>query len=101
MLRATLAEAMDTAFVATERSHVDPLKKYIVLDLGRPLTKNTFNPLQTMVHAYSKANDCVVAAIRREGEQRLVLEVLLKNRVSEQMINDPFVSDKAGKPKEG
>jgi hypothetical protein len=54
-----------------------------------------------MVHAYSKVNDCVVAAIRREGERRLVLEVLLKNRVSEPMNNDPFLSDKAKQPKEG
>jgi hypothetical protein len=100
-MAATLGEAMDTAVVATMRDHVDPLKKYVVLDLGRPLTKNTFNPLQVMVHAYSKVNDCVVAAIRREGERRLVLEVLLKNRVSEPMNNDPFLSDKAKQPKEG
>jgi hypothetical protein len=101
MMRASVSEAMDTSIVATQRDHVDPLKKFVVLDLGRPLTKNTYNPLQVMVHAYSKANDCIVIAIRREGEKRLVLEVLIKNRVSEPMKNDPFLRDKAKQPKEG
>ena len=96
-----LAEVMGTSIVITCRDSVDQLKKFVVFDLGAPLTKGNYNPLQTLVHAYAKANDCVVAAIRREGERRLILEVLIKNRVSQEMKNDPFSSDKGGPPKEG
>lgn len=101
LLKGTLAEALGTSVVSAPRDHVDPLKKLVVLDLGSPLSKGNYNPLQTMVHAYAKANDCVVAAIRREGTTRLVLEVLIKHRISKEMKNDPFRSDKAEPPKEG
>lgn len=109
LLRGTLAEVMGTSIVASTRECVDPLKRYVVLDLGAPLTKGNYNPMQVIVHAYSKANDCVVVAIRREGLKRLVLETLIKNRVSPEMKNDPFEdqkekknrSDKTEPPKEG
>lgn len=52
-----------------------------------------------MTHAYAKANDCVVAAIRREGDRRLVLETLIKTRLGPVKNNDPF-GDKGGPPKE-
>ena len=100
LLRGMLSEVMGTLIVSTPRECVDPLKKYIVFDLGAPLTKGNYNPLQVMVHAYAKANDCTVAAIRREGSKRFVLEILIKNRISQEMKNDPFLSDKAESPKE-
>ncbi len=96
-----LSEVMGSSIVVTLRENVDPIKKYVVFDLGIPLTKGNYTPMQTMVHAYAKVNDCVVAAIRKESPRRFVLEVLLKNRISQEMRNDPFLSDKAEPPKEG
>jgi hypothetical protein len=101
LLSQTLSEVLATSVVASCRDSVDPLKKFIVFDMGSPLSKGNYNPLQKVVHAYSKANDCVVTSIRREGPRRLVLETLIKNRVSPEMKNDPFLSDKAEPPKEG
>lgn len=107
LLRGMLSEVLATGIVSTPRDHVDPLKKLVVFEMGAPLAKGNYNPLQTMVHAYAKANDCVVAAIRREGPRQLVLEILIKNRISREMKNDPFKEtadkrrDKAEPPKEG
>lgn len=99
LLGDTLSGALGTSVVVTVRDHVDPLKKLVVLDLGAPLGKGNYQPLQTMTHAYAKANDCVVAAIRREGDRRLVLETLIKTRLGPVKNNDPF-GDKGGPPKE-
>lgn len=99
MLGDTLSGALGTSVVVTVRDHVDPLKKFVVLDLGAPLGKGNYQPLQTVTHAYAKANDCVVAAIRREGDRRLVLETLIKTRLGPVKNNDPF-GDKGGPPKE-
>lgn len=98
LLRGTLAEATGNHIVLTPRDHVDPLKKIIVFDMSSPLGKGSFNPFQVMVHAFAKANDCVVAAIRREGPTKYLLEILIKNRISPEMKNDPFLSDKVEKP---
>lgn len=86
----TLSGALGTSVIVTVLDHVDPIKKLVVLDLGASLGKGNYQPLQTITHAYAKANDCVVAAIRREGDRRLILETLIKTRLGPVKNNDPF-----------
>lgn len=100
LLGVMLSEVLGTSIVATPRDHVDPLKKIVVLEMGSVLSKGNYNPLQSMIHTYAKANDCAVSAIRREGPKKLILEVLIKRRISEKMRNDPFQSDKTEPSKE-
>lgn len=98
LLKNTLSEALGTPIVVTVRDHVDPLRKQVVLELGSPLSKGNYMPMQTIVHAYAKANDCVVFAIRKEPPRRLVLDTLIKTRLGEESKKDPFLSDKAREP---
>ena len=76
----TLGLAMGTSIAVSVHDTVDPLKKLVVINLGEELGNGNYNPVQKMVHAFAKANDCVVQRIRREPK-KLILEVLTKTRL--------------------
>lgn len=79
------------------QNDVDPLKKYVHLRFGDKLGKGSYNPIQQMVHAFAKLNDCTVYKIRRIGTDLLVLEVFTKTRLGPLMDKNPLKgSDKGG-----
>ena len=93
-LASSLGLAMGTSVeVRVRDDEVDPLKKHVDLVLGDDLRKGDYNPVQTMVHAFAKMNDCIVYKIRRHPNT-LLLEVLIKNRISPEMNRNPLSSDK-------
>ena len=94
-LTGSLGLALGTSVSHSIRDTVDPLMKLVVLELGEDLGKGDYNPVQKMVHAFAKENDCVVHRIRREPK-RLLLEVLTKTRLGPRMNKNPLVGgDKA------
>lgn len=80
---------MDSSVVYTVEDHVDPLKKLVHLSLGTDLGKGDWNPVQRIIHAYAKANDCVIERIRK-SPKKLVLEVLVKSRHGLPSKKDPM-----------
>lgn len=92
-LRNSLSAAMGTSVSQTILDTVDPLMKLVVLELGEELGKGDYNPIQQMVHAFAKSNDCVVQRIRREPK-KLILETLTKTRLGKVMNKNPLLGDK-------
>lgn len=88
-LQENLIEALGTSVIATVKDDVDPLKKFVVLELGEELGKGDYRPVQTIVHSFAKSNDCTVYRIRR-APKRLVLEVLTKGRLGPVMNKNPL-----------
>ncbi len=84
------------SFVLTTSVHVliqdtvDPLMKLIIVELGEDLGKSDFNPLQTIIHAFAKSNDCVIKKIKKEPK-RLVIEILTKVRLGKTMDKNPLI----------
>lgn len=96
-LATSLGDAMGCGVVVGFHDDVDPLKKHVVLTFGEELGKGNYNPIQQMVHAFAKSNDCVVYRIRRPQKNVLSLEVLTKTRLSPVMNKNPLKSrDKGG-----
>lgn len=93
--------AMDGGVVSVHiEETVDPLKKGMVFTMRRRFdSKACWNAFQVLVHAYARANDCAIAAIRRTEQSVYVAEVLIKQRSGPKMENDPFLMDdwKSGK----
>lgn len=81
---------MGTNISHSQQDTVDPLKKLVVLEFGEKFGKKDFNPVQTIAHTFAKANDCVIYKMRREGTNKLVLEVLTKTRLSPVMNRNPL-----------
>jgi hypothetical protein len=99
-MRTSLSEVLNTSITVSIRDSVDPLKKFVILEIGDPLSKGNWNPFQVMVHAFAKANDCVIASIRKETPKRLVMETLTKTRLGPEEKKDPFlIGDKGSPPK--
>lgn len=73
----------------TVEDDVDPLKKLVVLHLNEELKKGDYAPIQSLAHGFAKANDCVLAKIRR-GPKRLTLEILVKTRLGPVMNKSPL-----------
>ena len=88
-LNNSLGLALCTSFSHAVHDTVDPLMKRVVLTMGSELEKGDYQPIQRMVHAFAKANDCVVHRIRREPK-KLVLEVLTKTRLGEETRKNPL-----------
>jgi hypothetical protein len=76
----------------------DPLKKIVVLSLGEDLSKSDFRSVQNIIHEFGKVNDCIIAKIRK-GPKSLVIEILTKTRLGDEMNNSPFESDKLDEEK--
>lgn len=88
-LCSSLGLALGTSVSSTVHDTVDPLKKLVLLNIGEDLGKKDFNPLQVIIHAFAKSNDCVVFRIYKQPKQ-LTLEVLTKTRRGPVMNNNPF-----------
>jgi hypothetical protein len=94
-LQSSLGLALGTSISHTIEDTVDPLMKLVTLQLGEDLGKGDYNPVQKMVHAFAKSNDCVVYRIRREPK-KLVLEVLTKTRLGQVMNKNPLADGDKG-----
>lgn len=92
-LGSSLGLALGTSLTHSIEDTVDPLMKRVVLDLGEELGKGDYKPIQQMVHAFAKSNDCVVHRIRREPK-KMILEVLTKTRLGPVMNKNPLAGDK-------
>jgi hypothetical protein len=88
-LCASLGLALGTSVIFSVQDTVDPLKKIVFLDIGERLGKEDFNPIQRLIHSFSKVNDCVIQRIHKEPK-RLSLEVLTKSRHGPAMNRNPF-----------
>ncbi len=93
LLKNTISTILDTPINISYIDPVDPLKKIVVFDFVNEFSKNNYNPFQRIAHAYAKVNDCVIATIKID-DCKLIIEILIKNRLSERMGNDPFMGDK-------
>ncbi len=92
-LCSNLGLALGTSVTFSVQDTVDPIKKIVVLNIGENLGKAVFNPIQRLIHGFSKINDCVVHRIYKDT-RCLTLEVLTKTRHGPIMNNNPFLSDK-------
>lgn len=86
----SLSFVLGTSVHVLIQDTVDPLMKLILLELGEDLGKRDFNPLQTIIHAFAKSNDCVIRRIRKEP-RRLVIEILTKVRLGKIMDKNPLI----------
>lgn len=80
-LSRTFSAALGSSVTVFVIDHIDPLKKLVVYHLDEDLKKGDYNPIQKLAHGFAKANGVVLERIRREPK-RLILEVLLKNRLA-------------------
>ncbi len=94
-LTSSLGLAMGNTMTHTIRDTVDPLKKEVVINLGEELGKGDYKPIQLMVHAFAKSNNCVVHRIRREPKT-MILEVLTKTRLGPVMDKNPLADGDKG-----